>query len=117
MKRILALALALSSTAAMAAAGDAWYGTNRDREYVTIPIEQVVRTTPDTIVIYEDRALLPSAPVIVERREYVYEPLYAPREIVVLREERDYVDALNPSTDRRLGRGLFPKTGPNDFGS
>ena len=107
---IAAIALAFSAPAALAASGDAWYDTNRDLESVRISPVEVTRAEPDRVVVYEERTVRP-APMIVER-----DSLYAPREIVVYREERDLVDMLNPHTDHRVGRGLFPRRGPNDFG-
>lgn len=115
----LGIALALASTAAWSAAGDAWYGTHRDFER-RVPVEVIA--APADVVVYEER--LAPRHVIVPRhvvveREYVYGPryVYAPREIVVLRDDRDAVAALNPETGHRIERGLFNRRGPNDFGS
>ena len=111
--------LALASTAAMAASGDTWHGTNRylvptpdpivvmrvdtDRDYVT--------TFPQRDVVIERRVLTPG-PVVVER---VYD--VPPRDYVVYR-RYDPVAALNPQTGPHIGNGLFPRPGegPNDFG-
>ena len=113
------VALALASTAAMAASGDTWNGTNR--YLVTTPDPVVVmRVAPDRDYVYtypqrdvviERRVLAPSA-VVVER---VYEA--PPRDYVVYR-RYDSVAALNPQTGPRIGNGLFPRPGegPNDFG-
>ncbi len=112
----LGVALALSPVAAWSAAGDAWYGTNRTFERV--PVE-VTRALPADTVVYEERVVTPR-PVIVERR-YIAAPretiVHEPYDIVVLRDDRDFVSYLNPETGHRIGRGLFNTTGPNDFGS
>jgi hypothetical protein len=107
--------LALASAGAFAAAGDAWYGTNRFQDFA--PIE-VTRASPDHVIIYESSVLDP-APVIIERS---YEPAvvyyYEPSGTVYLaRVEDDWVKDLNPQTGQRVGDGLFNRQGPNDFGS
>lgn len=108
-----ALALALSSTGALAVSGDRWHGSNIESSRAA-PVE-VTRVHPDGVIVHEKRTLTRD-PVLVER-EYVYESR-EPRDIVVLREDdRDFVGALNPHTDNRIGRGLFPENGPNDFGA
>ena len=111
------IVLALASTAAMAASGDRWYGSNTQREVVRDPIvvERVyldgVPAYPERGVIYEERYVRP-APVIVERT-YVVGP-----ETYDLRRGgyEDPVKRLNPETGHLIGQGLFNKTGPNDFG-
>lgn len=114
MKRIaLAAALAaLSTTAAMAAPGDAWYGTNRDDRVIVAPTVTYTQPAPtERVTVYYDEPVQ-TAPVIVER-EYVT----APYGVVVAEPVRDdrffYVE---PRTYSRIGRDLFPKKGPNDFG-
>jgi hypothetical protein len=117
MKRI-ALALgAFSATAAMAATGEAWYGTNRDTVIVTpAPTYTYVERVPapsDRVTVYYDEPVV-TAPVIVER-SYVTEP-YG----VVVVDSPPYDDALVKVEPRKYGTvyngGLFPRRGPNDFG-
>ena len=120
MKRIaFALALgALSTTAAMAAAGDAWYGTNRDTVIVgpTVTYVEPAPAPSDGVTVYYDQPAT-TAPVIVER-EYalapsydymVVEPGYYDNDSRVFQvEPRKYPSVYNG--------GLFPRRGPNDFG-
>ena len=111
---LLGAALALSSTAALAAAGDRWHGSNRYDYSRTEPVE-VTRVAPAEVLAYEERyERTYPAPVYVER-EYRYE--YEPREVYVYRDNADYTKPLNPQTGHYIGRGLFNKRGPNDFGS
>lgn len=114
---VLALALAAASTGALAAAGDRWYGTNRDL-VVSTPVE-VTRVYNEPVllendrVIYRERIAAPviERPVLVERDYVVYEPVYS----VVPREA--YFDPLHPQSGHGIGTGLFNRTGPNDFGA
>jgi hypothetical protein len=120
MKRIaLALALgALSTTAALAASGDAWYGNGRG-DIVIVPATpytyvEPAPAPPDGVTVYYDEPVT-TAPVIVERR-YVTEP----SDVVVV-ESPPYDDrGLFHVEPRKYGTvyngGLFPRKGPNDFG-
>lgn len=114
---VLALALAAASTGAAAAAGDRWYGANRDIVVAT-PVEATrVYREPVILdsdrVIYQERIAAPviERPVIVERDYVVYEPAYR----VIPREA--YFDPLHPQSGHGIGTGLFNRKGPNDFGS
>jgi hypothetical protein len=120
MKRTaLALALgALSATAAMAASGDAWYGTNRSGDRIVGPSVTYVEPAPmpsDAVTVYYNEPA-PVAPVIVER-SYATQPY----DVVVV-ESPSYEDnSLFRIEPRKYGTvyndGLFPRRGPNDFGS
>ena len=116
-----ALALGTLASAAFAANGDAWYGSNRAERSVTEPsfgplppqpMNPPVAPLPgeSVTVYYEDPA---PAPVIVER-EYVREPSYvierdAPRENPLFH--------VDPQSRPTIDHGLFNRRGPNDFGS
>lgn len=113
MKRIaFALALgALSTTAAMAASGDAWYGSSRViREDPVLIAPAVTFNEPlpaDGVTVYYDQP----APVIVERG-YVTRPDY-----VVVEPVRDNdLFVVEPRTYSSVEHGLFNRKGPNDFG-
>ena len=119
MKRTaLALALAaLSISAAMAASGDAWYGSNRDI-VVTTPTPRYVEPAPapaDSVTVYYD-APVATAPVIVERRYVTTQPY----DVVVVDPAYDNDSRLFQIEPRKYGNvyngGLFPRRGPNDFG-
>ena len=114
LNRLAALAAALAiPTAALAASGDSWSGSNRYREHA--PIEVTALQPGDRVVVYETST---STPVYVERT-YTYEPgyvYYEPREVLVYRADSDWVKDLNPQTGQRIGEGLFNRRGPNDFG-
>jgi len=111
------LVLALASSAALAATGDRWYGTNRGIVYEPIVepivVERVVPERglyyPDREVVYVERGVTP-APVVIERR-YVDRPLYSGVY------ESNMVKPLNPETGHLIENGLFNRWGPNDFGS
>lgn len=120
MKRtVLALALgALSTTAALAASGDAWYGTSRDTVIVgpTVTYVEPAPMPSDRVTVYYDAPLRPAAPVIVER-SYVTRPY----DVVVVDPAYDSNDGpLFHVEPRKYGSvyngGLFPRKGPNDFG-
>lgn len=116
MKRIaIALALgAFSATAAMAASGDAWYGTNRDRAVIVAPSVTYVEPAPtssDTVTVYYDTPVR-DAPVVVQR-EYVSQP-YGVVVVEPVRENEAFV--VEPRTYSRVDHGLFNRKGPNDFG-
>lgn len=109
-----ALALGvLSTTAAMAAPGDAWYGTNRDGVTVSPPVTYV-ETVPaprDGVTVYYDEPVR-TAPVIVER-SYVREPY----DVVVVEPVHDNdLFYVTPRTYSSIDHGLFNRKGPNDFG-
>ena len=121
MKRIaFALALgALSTTAAMAADGDAWYGTNRDTVIVgpTVTYVEPAPAPSDSVTVYYDQPATIASPVYVERDytvvpSYDYmtvEPGYYDNDSRVFQiEPRKYGSVYNG--------GLFPRRGPNDFG-
>ncbi len=121
MKRIaLALALgALSTTAAMAASGDAWYGTNRDTVVVgpTVTYVEPAPAPSDSVTVYYDQPATTTAPVIVER-DYAVAPTYDYMTV-----EPGYYDREHHFFEvepRKYGSvyngGLFPRRGPNDFG-
>ena len=110
-----AVAAALGASCALAATGDAWYGTNRDTgrpatsqpDFGPLPPETSERVT----VYYDEPA--PAAPVVVERA-YDAPP---PADVVVLEPIRDDdLFVVEPRTYSRIGHGLFPDKGPNDFG-
>jgi hypothetical protein len=120
MKRTLlaatALALAATSTMALARSGDMWSGTNVHREYA--PIEVTTLQPGDTVIVQGTSSV--STPVLVERAYvsepayvYYYEPTYVYRHHTA---DNDWVKDLNPETGQRIGDGLFNRTGPNDFG-
>ena len=111
------LALAATSSLALARSGDMWSGTNAHRE--SAPIE-VTRLQPGDTVIVQGTSTV-STPVFVERayvREpayvYYYEPAYVYRQHAA---HNDWVKDLNPQTGQRIGDGLFNRRGPNDFGN
>jgi len=106
-----ALALgALSTTAAMAAAGDAWYGTNRDTRVLVAPTITYTEPIPaDRVTIYYDQP----APVIVQR-EYVSQPYGV---VVVEPVRQNELFVVEPRTYSTVEHGLFNRKGPNDFGS
>ena len=111
------LALALASTAGLAATGDRWYGTNRGVVYEpvveAVVVERVVSDRglyhPGRDVVYVERDAS-TAPVIIERT-YVDRPGY------VATYESNLVKPLNPETGHLIENGLFNRWGPNDFGS
>ncbi|HET9576945.1 MAG TPA: hypothetical protein VFP44_03910 [Usitatibacter sp.] len=107
--------LALAATGAFAAPGDAWYGTNRDTERVIVTEPHFGPLQPgeaDRVTVYYDEPSQP-APAIVER-EYATAPAY---DVVVVEPVRDNdLFVVEPRTHPRIGRGLFPDRGPNDFG-
>jgi hypothetical protein len=114
MKRIaFALALgALSTTAAMAASGDAWYGTGRaERVIIEPPVTYVEPVPGDRVIYYETTTS--TAPVYVER-QYRSEP-YGYVVVEPVRENGLFV--VEPRTYSRIDHGLFNRKGPNDFGS
>jgi hypothetical protein len=108
-------ALALAATGTFAASGDGWYGTNRDidRATVTTPSFGPLAPAPsERVTVHYDEPVVP-APVIVER-EYVATP---PPDVVVVEPIHDSdLFVVEPRTYSRIGRGLFPDKGPNDFG-
>jgi hypothetical protein len=109
------VALAIATTAAFAAPGDAWYGTNRPGERVitTPSFGPLAPETSERVTVYYDEPVQP-APVIVER-EYVTTPPLA--DVVVVEPVRESgLFHVEPRTYSRIGRGLFPDKGPNDFG-
>jgi hypothetical protein len=112
---VLAIALAAASTGVMAAAGDRWYGTNRNAEIVvTTPVE-ISRVHTEPVILDEPRVVYAervAAPVIVEREYVVSEPRY----VVIADPDLGY-DPLNPETGPTIDRGLFNRSGPNDFGA
>ena len=119
MKRIaIALALGtLSTTAAMAADGDAWYGTNRDTLIVgpTVTYVEPAPAPSDSVTVYYDEPAPSTAPVIVDR-DYTAVPSY---DYVVVEPVHDSDFVYNtPRRYSRVGQpgGLFPRRGPNDFG-
>lgn len=108
-----ATALTLGPMAAMAASGDAWYGTNRVYTEGVAPIE-VTRVEVERPLIIEERSA--AEPIVVEREYLVREPAY----VVVTRDDPAYDDRLfyvMPEPDSRIERGLFNRQGPNDFGA
>jgi hypothetical protein len=112
MKRIaFALALgALSTTAAMAASGDAWYGTSRDDRVLVAPTITYTEPVPaDRVTVYYDEP----APVIVERR-YIGQPY--DRVVVVEPVRQNELFVVEPRTYSTVEHGLFNRKGPNDFG-
>lgn len=121
MKRIVfALALgALSTTAAMAAAGDAWYGTNRDTVIVgpTVTYVEPAPAPSDSVTVYYDQPAANTAPVIVERG-YALAPAYD--YMVVAPGYYDNESHFFQVEPRKYGSvyngGIFPRRGPNDFG-
>jgi hypothetical protein len=119
MKSRIAIAVAfaaLATPAAFAAAGDAWYGTNRTTESTTTTLTPSFGPlAPDTITesvtVYYDEPRT-TAPVIVER-EYVLQPYDT---VVVEPVNDDSLVVVQPRTYSRIGRDLFPRRGPSDFG-
>jgi len=113
MKRTaLALALgALSTTAAMAASGDAWYGTSRDERVLVAPGITYTEPMPsDRATVYYDRPA--PAPVIVER-EYIRQPYDV---VIVEPVHENELFKVDPPTYNTVDHGLFNRKGPNDFG-
>lgn len=113
MKRTaLALALgALSTTAAMAASGDAWYGTSRDNRVLVAPTLPYTEPMPsERVTVYYDEPA--PAPMIVER-EYIRQPYDA---VIVEPVHENELFKVEPRTYSTVGHGLFNKKGPNDFG-
>lgn len=122
MKRIhiaSALGAALLSTAALAASGDAWYGTNRVYTDGVAGVE-ITRTAPT--IVYEERVMgapviatpvIVEGPVIVERGYVVMEPQPS---LIDKTNERDLF-YVTPEINSRIDKGLFNRKGPNDFGS
>jgi hypothetical protein len=111
MKRTaLALALgALSTTAAMAASGEAWYGTNRDDRVIVAPTVTYTEPVPsERVTVYYDEP----APVIVER-EYASQPYGV---VVVEPVHQSDLFVVEPRTYSSVDHGLFNRKGPNDFG-
>ena len=115
----IALAVTSLSSAAFAADGDAWYGTNRPEatspgpSFGPLPPSPVQATPAPTTresvtVYYEDPA---PAPVIVER-QYIQEPAY----VVVPEERENPFFHVDPPAHPTVGHGLFNKRGENDFG-
>jgi hypothetical protein len=119
MKRTLlaatALALAATSTMALARSGDMWSGSNVHREYA--PIEVTTLQPGDAVIVQGTSTV--ATPVIVERT-YVSEPAYVhyyePAYVYRHDASNDWVKDLNPETGQRIGDGLFNRRGPNDFG-
>ncbi len=111
----IALGFASLSTAAMAMDGDAWYGSSRSSgDYVTIVPQAADSLPPDSVTVYYDEPAYTTPytePAIVER-DYVARPY----DDYVWRHYEDFTTRHNPQTDNRIGRGLFPSKGPNDFG-
>ena len=116
MKRTaIALALGtLATTAALAAPGDAWYGTNRDRVIVAPTVTYVEPAPSDRVTVYYDDATrtYSTAPVIVER-EYVSRPYGY---VVVEPIPQNDLFFVEPRTYSTVEHGLFNRRGPNDFG-
>ena len=110
-----ALALAATSTVAVARSGDMWSGTSRHREYA--PLEVTELQPGDSVVVYGTSES--STPLVVERTQ-AYEPgyvhYYEPRYVHRQGADNDWVKDLNPQTGHRIGGGLFNREGPNDFG-
>jgi hypothetical protein len=114
----IAIALALSSTAAMAATGDAWYGTNRDLVTSSPTGVEVSTREPAQAYYYVARS---DRPVIVQREYIVTDP----SEVVVSRDDaNDFrysapepLFSVEPRAYSRIERGLFNRKGPNDFGA
>ena len=108
------LAFAGLSSAAFAANGDAWYGTNRAEStypgptFGPLPPSTANTTRESVTVYYEDPA---PAPVIVER-EYVQEPAY----VVVPEGRQNPFFHVDPPARPTVGHGLFNQRGENDWG-
>ena len=111
------LALALASTAALAASGDRWHGTNATNPQPPEPIV-VTRVTPGLPEVYTypprevviERRVIPPEAVIVERTYEIVPGTFA------IQKPYDAITELNPQTGPHLDMGLFPRKGPNDFG-
>ena len=114
------LAVASLSSAAFAANGDAWYGTNRPDatpagpSFGPLPPSSADTTRQSVTVYYEDPT---PAPVIVER-EYVQQPAYVqePAYVLVPEERENPFFHVDPPAHPTVGHGLFNKRGENDWG-
>jgi hypothetical protein len=107
------ITLAIASTALWAAPGDAWYGTGKDEDKVHHPpLEAAPAEREPTISYDERRTVLASrdelAPERYETREYMAQAPAA--------RDPNY-DPRHPQTGQLIGRGLFNRVGPNDFGA
>ena len=106
-------ALAITSTGALAANGDAWYGTNRDARDAS-------RVTIDTGPRAGDRVyFVEREPAVIVEREPAYlvsrDPAYVYYYDDIARDGVTY-DPHHPQQGLRIERGLFNRKGPNDFG-
>ena len=117
----LSLALAaLASAGALAADGDRWYGSNAPSYDLAVPASSVPLTAsqPETVYTVEPvtvarEFVAPEPPrdvVVYQPYVYSYDPRYA-----YGRDMRLY-DPHHPSEGQLVGRGLFNRRGPNDFG-
>ncbi len=114
---ILGLALtACASASALAADGDRWYGSNAPVYEVAVPAN-----TPPVSSVDGDR-VYDTEPATVDRDYVVVEPA---RDVVVYQpygyvysygDDSRLYDRHHPQQGQLVGRGLFNRSGPNDFG-
>lgn len=121
MKRALIAALAATlSTGALAVSGDAWYGTNRADP--TFRAEPDAPMQHENRVIYEERIataptyLVPGEYIIAQPREVIVYSTPAPTTYWYTYSTTPAFDPLHPQQGQVVGRGLFNRNGPNDFG-
>lgn len=105
------ITLAISSVAAWAAPGDAWYGTSKDEDKVERPPLDATPAPAESIT-YEERI---NAPTTREELVLIPEPRESVIEVPVQRAPP--YDPRHPQKGQLLERGLFNRTGPNDFGA
>ena len=110
------ITLAISSGATWAAPGDASHGTFRDEDKQQRSLLEPTPTPPESATTYNEPLAVPPVregmapvPEASERRDYWVEAP-APR-------TAPHYDPRHPQTGQLIERGLFNRTGPNDFGA
>lgn len=109
---VLGITLAMSSTALWAAPGDAWEGTYKDEDKVRQPPMESAPLRPESSLRDEERAAAHASPEFIP---------VVPRESLAPESQRNLAeppyDPRHPHTGQLIERGLFNRTGPNDFGA
>lgn len=109
------ITLAISSTALWAAPGDAWHGTYKDEDKIHRPPMEAAQSQPESSTYgstYGER--LAEAPAA---RDYYYAPEQRESTPEAPAHTARLYDPRHPQTGQLIERGLFNKTGPNDFGA
>lgn len=105
------ITLAISSTALWAAPGDAYLGTYEDEDKVRRPSMEAAPLRPESNIQYDERTTL-APPAREELSPAPYD-----RAIEVPAQRTPHYDPRHPHTGQLIERGLFNRTGPNDFGA